>query len=1015
VLSVQSLSPYIVLPQSLPANAQVTVSVVLDADGKTVGTVSPLLFGAIAINKYGWTNWLDDHHLLGTTFMSWPGGTIAEDGVLKKDGAITTSGTVTFWDLQGDRSMIAYDLTHACLISPVALSATCTRVDVDGMEVAPMDEVVAHTLTHGTPLSLVLPVVRYFEGLDFTLTRDRAMSREQLLADLSIFLGRLNSDHWNNGNLPKRIVFEIGNEPYGNPIEYAFTARTYIEQTRKVFGDRIEIAFQMNKGSAQLKALDDNGYMDQWFRADGVPKIAELGGLRYTGYENMTFDERQLFIEKMMIKILGPAITEIDLLRHHTLSITGRALQDPNSLLNQRGDILDYWRDAITRAGGDGSKVGYYISAWTVSSADDPDGPGPYGMAAAPVAVMLIADFIRDGVDMAVVWGLVAAPDYPSKGLTDTTMTVHDSDAIAPHGLVYGLMANNIQGMRLVENGTDGELDYKDPTDTLIVSYEGETSTIVYIAVGDISASGLTVAVDLSGYSYSTVAEISMVGTESGADFGPGTVTVTQKSLQDGLLWVPFSQDYGVAQVKIRVNNFDGSNEIGGTGGADRLRGTAGRDAIVAYGGHDVLFGDGGDDRIHAGSGNDHLYGGTGRDRLYGETGDDRIVGGDGNDLLYGGANNDTLYGGNGNDDVHGEAANDTLYGEAGNDRLFGGSGNDSLWGGDGNDSLWGSDGFDLIYGGNGNDRVWAGSHNDLVHGDAGNDTIYGQGGNDSLWGGAGNDQILGGEGNDTIWGGDGNDDLRGETGNDTLYGQNGNDRLYGGAGNDQALGGTGNDTLWGGDGNDDLRGDAGNDSLYGGNGNDLLFGGADHDLLNGGTGDDVLWGGTGNDTLWGGYGDDGLYGDDGNDLLYGQDGDDWLFGGRGNDELFGSTGNDRIEGGAGNDLIDGGSGNDILFGGDGNDTLWGGSGNDRMTGGSGADRFVFSGGQDMITDFTDNVDEIALASSLWSGPRPSVAAIVDAAIVTSAGTILVFEGGRTLTIEGLTDPNRLLDDIVFV
>lgn len=969
-MSVQTLSPYLALPPSLPASAQVTAAVVIDADGKTVGTASPLLFGAIAINKYGWNDWLDDHHMLGTTFMSWPGGTIAEDGVLRNDGAITTNGTVTFQDLQGDRSMIAYDLTHACLISPVALTATCTRVDVNGMEVAPMAEVVKHTVEHGAPLSLVLPTERYFEGLDFTRSSDRALSRSQLVADLDIFLGRLNSDHWNNGNLPKRIIFEVGNEPYGNPIEYAFTARTYIQETRKVFGDRIEIAFQMNKGSAQLKALDDNGYMDNWFRADGVPKIAELGGLRYTGYQNMSFDERQIFIEKMMIAILGPAITEIDLLRHHTLSITYRALEDPNSLLNQRDTITQYWRDAITRAGGDGDAVGYYVSAWTVSSADDPNGPEPYGMAAAGVAVHLIEDFVRDGVDLAVVWGILAAPDYPGKGLTDTTMTVHDSDAIAPHALAYGLMANNIQGMRLVENGTDPVLDMQDPDDTHVVSYEGDTSTVLYVSVGDIAASGLTVALDLSGYSYSTVAEISMIGTTNGSNFGPGVVTVSQKSLQDGMLWVPFTQDYGVAQVKIRVNNFDGSTEFGGNGGADKLRGTSGRDAIVLYGGHDTAFGDGGPDRIYGGSGNDQLYGGTSRDSLYGETGDDRLVAGDGNDLVYGGANNDRAWGGNGNDDVHGEAGHDTLYGESGNDRLFGGSGNDSLWGGDGNDSLWGSDGFDLIYGGTGNDRVWAGSHNDLIHGDSGNDTLYAQAGNDSLWGGTGNDQLLAGDGNDTLWGGDGNDDLRGEAGNDTLYGETGHDRL---------------------------------------------FGGADNDLIYGGLGNDTAWGGTGHDTLWGSDGDDMLLGEDGNDSLYGQAGNDDLYGGIGNDELVGAPGNDFLDGGAGNDLIDGGAGNDILIGGEGNDILWAGSGNDRMTGGGGADRFVFSGGQDVITDFTDNVDEIALSSSLWSGARPSVAAIVDAAIVTSAGTVLVFQGGQTLTIEGLRNPDLLLDDIVFV
>jgi Ca2+-binding RTX toxin-like protein len=980
---------------------------VLDADGRTVGTVSPLLFGAIAINKYGWTAMLEHGEALGTTFLSWPGGSIAESGTLIKEGRITTDNDgVSFQDLKGDRSNIAYDLTHTDLISAKALAYSASWFDEGDVEVAPMELVVQQAVGTAAPLSIILPVERYFVGLDFTLTIDRAMSRDQLVADLAIFLGRLNSDHWNNGVLPTRIIFEVGNEPYGNPIEYAFTARTYIEQARKAFGDRVEIAFQMNKGSAQLKTLDDMGYMDKWFRADGVPKVSELGGLRYTGYQNMTFDERQVFIEKMMIKILGPTVAEIDILRHHTLSITGRALQDANSLVNQRDTITQFWRDAITAAGGDGAAVDYYVSAWTVSSSDDPAGAQAFSMAAAPVAVMLFADFARDGVDMAQVWGILASIDYPHSGLTDTTITVHESDDIAPHGLVFGLMANAIKNMRLVENGTDDTLDYDNPTDSLVVTYEGDTSTVIYVAVGDIYTKGLTVALDLSGYSYSTVAEISMVGTETGTNTGAGTLTVTQASLSDGMVYVPFTQDYGVAQVRIRVNNFDGSNEMSGTGAADALRSTSGRDAILAHGGNDSVWGGSDNDRIYGGAGSDQLYGESGRDTLNGETGNDSLVGGDGNDVLFGGADHDTLWGQAGHDTLYGEADNDALYGDAGNDRLYAASGDDRLWGGDGHDSVWGDSGTDIIHAGTGNDRIWGGSDNDIVHGERGDDTLYAQTGDDSLWGGDGHDQILAGDGTDTVWGDTGNDDLRGEAGNDTLYGGDGDDRLYTHSGNDQALGGDGDDRFWGGAGRDDLRGDAGDDILRGEGDADTLSGGTGDDQIFGGAGNDSARGCSGNDAFWGGLGDDTLEGNDGNDWLYGQEGHDALWGGNGHDEVVGGEGNDVVNGGNGADTLDGGTGNDILDGGQGNDTL---------NGGAGSDRFTFTGGRDTITDFTNDTDTIALSSALWSGARPSVTTIIGAATVTAQGTVLHFADGQSLTIRGLKTPDLLVDDIVFV
>jgi large repetitive protein len=66
-------------------------------------------------------------------------------------------------------------------------------------------------------------------------------------------------------------------------------------------------------------------------------------------------------------------------------------------------------------------------------------------------------------------------------------------------------------------------------------------------------------------------------------------------------------------------------------------------------------------------------------------------------------------------------------------------------------------------------------------------------------------------------------------------------------------------------------------------------------------------------------------------------------------------------------DSLVGGEGNDTLYGGKGNDTLFGSLGNDSLIGGNGSDRFLISAnsGSDIIFDFEDGIDSIALSRGL--------------------------------------------------
>jgi len=295
------------------------------------------------------------------------------------------------------------------------------------------------------------------------------------------------------------------------------------------------------------------------------------------------------------------------------------------------------------------------------------------------------------------------------------------------------------------------------------------------------------------------------------------------------------------------------------------------------------------------------------------------------------------------------------LVGSSRNDQIFGFDGNDFLLGEGGSDNLVGGKEKDLLYGSTEDDWVAGGEGDDFLNGNEGLDYVHGNEGNDTVRGGQSNDFVRGGQDNDLIYGDKGNDVLAGDKGDDTIFGS-GADKLSGSTDDDAIFGGEGNDLLFGNTGKDFIFGEDGNDSIFGGQGQDYLFGEAGNDLVFGNKGNDFLCGDEGNDTLYGG---------EGNDL---SDPDiDEICGGKGDDLIFGNLGTDWLSGEAGNDSIYGGKGDDTLIGGDDNDLLSGDFGNDSISGGNGSDQFVLTTGKgnDVITDFQDGVDLLALSSGL--------------------------------------------------
>jgi serralysin len=166
--------------------------------------------------------------------------------------------------------------------------------------------------------------------------------------------------------------------------------------------------------------------------------------------------------------------------------------------------------------------------------------------------------------------------------------------------------------------------------------------------------------------------------------------------------------------------------------------GGAGSDTVIGSLGNDVIEGGDGDDlRLQGYEGNDNINGGSGNDKLYGDEGDDVLNGELGNDTIYGGTGNDTIDGGEGDDELWDySSGRDTLiggdgndyistYGSTGDDKLYGGKGNDELVGGKGNDTLDGGEGIDELKGYEGNDTYYVRDAYDYIYDTAGIDTAY--------------------------------------------------------------------------------------------------------------------------------------------------------------------------------------------------------------------------------------------------------------------------------------------------
>lgn len=197
--------------------------------------------------------------------------------------------------------------------------------------------------------------------------------------------------------------------------------------------------------------------------------------------------------------------------------------------------------------------------------------------------------------------------------------------------------------------------------------------------------------------------------------------------------------------------------------------------------------------------------------------------------------------------------------------------------------------------------------------------------------------------------------------------------------------------------------------TLFTGISDAILLGAGDLNLT-GSTADNVLTGNSGENMLDGGAGNDQLLGGEGADRLYGGAGDDVLKGGEGRDVSWDTLDGSDAAAAANADMLNGGAGDDRLHGQSGADVLNGGAGDDRLTGGGGRDTFVFVDGDDVVLDFTDNVDSIQL-----DGSALGVASVDDAMALGQIvdGNAVFDFGSDSLRINDVDDLGILMNDLI--
>lgn len=625
-------------------------------------------FGTITINKVGWDDTVGDYFDFSSGFVRFPGGTIAERALVIDGRSNFTGTSVDFDMLGGDRSEIAYDITHPELMSPLLLENNEAGAGASN-SVGTFSEAIDLALSNNADLGVIIPIFRYFNGVDFTDPQELTAALAQAEQDVELFISRLKSGHFNDGNLPENIIFEIGNEAYGNPVEYAIIAKAITDTIVSEMQDAefsFEVAVQMGIGADQLVRLKNEEYFEQFLDEDGVLSIPGQPRIALEDLSELTYQERIVYVDEVMIALFGSSIAHITTLRHHMLGLDYENLAS-GPTLETRDLIFDLWASSIKQESAELVDPNYYISAWTVDS--DNDDRQHYGTAAGANVLFAMQYFADLEIDRAAVWGFVGMGGYwPAFG-KGRALTVADSEYNSAASLTIGLLAESTPGTEMIEvsQSLDMTADY-----TMSI-FENADEFILFLSAGKLNEEELSVSLNLTNFEGITSVSATHVEPLNGDNYGPAELRDIDVEIIGGYANIHFDSDFEVVRVVVDkpstmtssplelgsltesdLRNYEDSAHFL-TDGDDRYQASVDVHLIFGLSGDDVLSGSKGRN-VDLSSGFDNardteqlvpldniLFGGDGNDRLRGLDGDDYLSGGLGNDFLEGGAGRDTF------------------------------------------------------------------------------------------------------------------------------------------------------------------------------------------------------------------------------------------------------------------------------------------------------------------------------------------------------------------------------------
>lgn len=672
-----------------------------DQNTYVAGEVGSNMFGAIANNYFGWERFLEQTKDLNLDTIRFPGGAVSEDGWVH-NGQIRLDGDLIDLNaLEGDRSHIAFDLTHPELISQIALDYDDSSRG-EHNHAASFSDVIAAAVERGSDVGLIIPVARYYRdlenenGKDFSdqATLERATSIAK--HDMSTFLSRLKSGHFNNGVYPEKFIIEIGNEQYKNPIQYGVIAKAMIDIIEEEMSEssiEYEVAVQALRGVADYRELYGDEYFENYLSDDSA-LISVLAPLVDDLLDEDTSREHRLpMMNKTFITVLGDALDHVDLVRQHTLGFNYDVYGRQYHNYTEQAAVRDIWTSELADRYGTSHGVDFYASAWSANS-----GNGdklPFELAAASNILELFSQFSQIGIDRAAIWGFLG--EYrASTESTPTTITDFATGIVSPQFAILQLMSDNIRGANLLSSGLDQKLDINVTNanrwwlieqgisldgkheNYLMHAYETDDEYHVFLSSGQVGIGGATIVVPLGDAQVASFYGVTNVGIVGGNISGEADVSRSIGSIYNQTAVATFDQSFEIALISLQRSNSLPANQddllsfltqvsfqdaqtiddqvldeyvddfvfrIGDDTSDDLTSSTSKRDIfdlfsqlecfdMIGARSGEMLFGLGGQDSLTGKGGNDWLAGGSGDDTLYGSGGWDHFAFSKGNDVI---------------------------------------------------------------------------------------------------------------------------------------------------------------------------------------------------------------------------------------------------------------------------------------------------------------------------------------------------------------------------------------------